>query len=384
MEVRYITEKEAPDYMKISAASFIWKFDPKVDDHTEYPVMAAFDDDGRMVAGSEILPFSTNYCGTFINAVVASGVCSLPEARRLGGVRAIFEKIEEIALEKDWTIGLLFPFSISYYEKFGYANLNRMFAIRVPFSKMTHIPRNTDVILYNDEYFEEISTLHAKCALNENLMTLHNEKRFFCEKPLENADYTYFHRNSEGVADGYVRFTVSRPDNLFVNDLYCLNKDALYSLIGFLRNYDGIVKNLVVKNQYGSSPFALMADRISDAFYDYNGGCAGRIYNLKKLLEINKYPEEHGHFRLLSKDALSHNSGIFDVEYENGKAVVTRSNEGDYDISLSVTAAARLMLAGEGHNAVSASFIDGVEINGNADDFFRAFPYRPTRFVESF
>lgn len=38
---------------------------------------------------------------------------------------------------------------------------------------------------------------------------------------------------------------------------------------------------------------------------------------------------------------------------------------------------------GEGHNSQTALFIDGVEIKGDADDFFRAFPYRHTRFTDS-
>ena len=383
MEVRYIKEHEGVDYLKISSASFIWKFDHAVDDHVDVPVMGAFSD-GKMIAGAEVLPFSTNYCGTFVNSIAVSGVCSIPETRRMGGVRAIFEKIEEIALGQDWTIGLLFPFSISYYEKFGYANLNRMFAIKVPFANMNHIPRCTEVTLYSDEYFEEISQLHTKCALKENLMTLHNDRKFFCDKPLENADYTYFHRDENGVMDGYVRFTVSRPENLYVNDLYCLTPEALTALIGFLRTYDGIVKYLIVKNQYTGSPFALMADRISDAFYDYNGGCSGRILNLQRLLEINEYPMEYGHFRLKSLDHIPQNSGVFDVEYENGKAKVTRMESGDYDLALSVPAAARLILAGEGHSMETAKFINGAEIKDTAKDFFRAFPYRPTRFVENF
>lgn len=47
-----------------------------------------------------------------------------------------------------------------------------------------------------------------------------------------------------------------------------------------------------------------------------------------------------------------------------------------------IPAAARLMLAGEGHTAETAAYIDGIEIKGNADDFFRAFPHRPTRFCD--
>ena len=384
MDVRYLaTPEEEIEYLKASSQSFIWKFDAAVDDHVEEPVMGAFSN-GKLVAGAEILPFTANYCGNFMNVVVASGICTVPECRRMGGVRAIFDKIEEIAAEKDWVAGLLFPFSISYYEKFGYANLVRTFAIKVPFANLNTIPRNTDVILYKDEYFDEISELHAKCARKENLMTLHGEKKFFCDKPLENADYTYFHRDENGVADGYVRYTVKRPDIVHVSELYCLTPSALNALIGFLRNYDGVTKHLLVRDQYTGSPFALLADRITDTTYEYNGGAAGRIYNMKKLLELNKYPEEYGHFRIKCIDSMDCNNGIFDVEYQQGKAVVTKCADGEYDIAVTPPAAARLLLAGEGHNADTAAFINGTEIRGNASDFFRAFPYRPTRFIESF
>ncbi len=382
MEVRYIKDSEAADYQRVSAASFIWKFDEKEDSTVEMPVLAAFEE-GRLIAGVEVFDFRVNYCGNFLNSIVVSGVCSQPEYRRMGGIREIMKKIGETAVENDWTMGFLHPFSIEYYEKFGYANLNRMFAIKIPFEKLKHIPRNTDVILYTGEQFEELSELHAKCALRENLMTLREEKKHFCDKPFEEADYTYFRRDKNGVADGYVRFTVKRPEELNVEELFALTPEAVYGLIGFLRNYDGIVKNLRVRKQYQGSDFACIADHIDGAVYESDGGAAGRIYNMQRLLECNAYPEEYGIFRLKCIDEFEQNNGIFEVEYQNGKATVTKKAEGDYDISLTACAAARLMLAGEGHNAQTAVYIDGVEIKGNADAFFKAFPYRHTRFADS-
>ncbi len=381
MEVRYINKNEEVDFLKVSAASFIWKFDAEVDTGTKVPVLGAFND-GKLIAGIEMYDFRVNYCGNVVNAIIASGVCSLPESRRMGGIRAIFDEIGRTAIENDWVLGFLHPFSIEYYGKFGYAHLNRMFSIKVPFENLKSIHRNTDVVLYTGEQFDDLSAVHEKCAMTENLMGLREEKKHFCDTPLEEADYTYLHYNEAGEADGYVRFTVKRPDDLIVEDLYVLTPEALKGIAGFLRNYDGIVKNLIVKKQYQGSPFSCLTDRIDGVRYDYDGVAAGRIYNLKKLLEINAYPEEYGKFRVRCIDNLEQNNGVFEVEYQNGKATVTKT-DGEYDICLTATAAAKLMLAGEGHTASTAAFIDGVTINGNADDFFRAFPYRVTRFVDS-
>lgn len=383
MEVRYIKPEEAADFQRVSAASFIWKFNAEEDSTVNYPVLAAFED-GRLIAGAEIFDYRTNYCGSFLNTVVASGVCSQPEYRRMGGIREVMKKIGETAEEEGWVLGFLLPFSISYYEKFGYANLNRMLAIKMPFENLGHIPRNTDVILYTGEQFEELRDLHEKCALKENLITLREDRKHFCEKPLEEASYTYFRRDKNGVADGYVRFTVSRPEAVNVDEFFALTPEAIYGLIGFLRNYDGIAKSIRVRKQYQGSPLACIADRIDNVTYEYDGVAAGRIYNMQKLLESNAYPEKYGRFRVRVIDEFKQNNAIFDVEYQDGKAEVTRKEDGDYDISLTACAAARLMLAGEGHTAQTAVYINGVEINGNADDFFRAFPHRPTRFADSF
>lgn len=383
MEVRLIKPEEAVDYLKISAASFIWKFNKDEDKEVEMPVLGAFHE-GRLIAGVELFDFKCNYCGNLVNTLVLSGVCSQPECRGMGAVRAIFDEVGRTAVENDIVAGFLAPFSISYYEKFGYANLNRTFAIRVPFGNLTHIPHNNDVELYTGEQFEELCELHNKCVFKENLMTIREDKKHFCDKPLENADYTYIHRNSSGEADGYVRFRVNRPDEVVAEELFVLSPDALYGLVGFLRGYDGITKTLRVKKQYQGSPFACLADRISGVTYEYDGGTAGRIYNLKKLLENNAYPKEYGRFSILSLDNLEQNKGIFDVEYQDGKATVTKRADGDYDISLTAPAAARLLLAGEGHTTQTAVYIDGVELKNNADDFFRAFPHRATRFTDSF
>ena len=383
MEVRLIKPEEAVDYLKISAASFIWKFDKEVDKEVEMPVLGAFHE-GKLIAGMELFDFKCNYCGNLINTLVLSGICSEPKYRRMSGVRELFNEVSRTAVENDIVAGFLSPFSIEYYEKFGFANLNRLFSITVPFHKLQHIPRSNDVELYTGEQLEELCQLHNKCVFKENLMTLREDKKHFCQTPLEDADYTYIHRNKNGEADGYVRFSVKRPEELVAEELFVLTPDALKGIIGFLRNYDGIVKTLRIKKQYPGSPFACLVDRIDSINYEYDKGYAGRIYNLKKLLESNVYPEKYGKFSILSLDDLEQNKGIFDVEYQNGKATITHRTDGEYDISLTAPAAARLLLAGEGHTAETAIYIDGVQLKNDADDFFRAFPHRATRFTDSF
>ena len=106
MEVRFIKPEEAVDYLKVSAASFIWKFDKEVDKEVEMPVLGAFHE-GKLIAGMEVYGLKCNYCTNPINMLVLDGICSQPECRRMGGVRAMFDeigsrlKIKQLQVEKE-------------------------------------------------------------------------------------------------------------------------------------------------------------------------------------------------------------------------------------------------------------------------------------------
>ena len=76
---------------------------------------------GKVVAGLAPYPFKVAFDGNIVRMSGISGVCSLPPSRRLGAVRAILEQMlhDEREAGAEWSA--LFPFSQSYYEKFGYA-----------------------------------------------------------------------------------------------------------------------------------------------------------------------------------------------------------------------------------------------------------------------
>ena len=131
-------------------------------------------------------------------------------------------------------------------------------------------------------------------------------------------------------------------------------------------NYYGICRNGKVYVDYKDE-----RTRFSDHAYGHYSQFSlcekdSTYYSIVSLMKMTKY------------------EGIFDVEYQDGKATVTQRTDGDYDISLTAPAAARLLLAGEGHTAQTSLYIDGVELKNEANDFFKAFPHRATRFTDSF
>lgn len=385
MEVRLLTKSEIPEYQKISAASFMWKYNPETDNDPEDKVYGAFDDSGRLVAGLETPLFTGNYCGRLLPVVGIGGVASMPEQRRSGSVRAIFNELERIAPQKGWAMGFLYPFSIKYYSKFGYAYTNRLLNIGVDFAMLTDFERNTDATLFDGESFDELFELHNKCALKYNLMTLRQDKSFFCDKPFENARYTYIWRYGDGKAGAYADFEVDRQTRCVnVRDLHFVDKPALYGIIGFLRNYDGIASRLVISRVPQASALVDLVSQIDRVELSLAGCPAGRIYDLPAILNANDYPQTPGSFVLRCVDSIEQNNGVFAVEYGNGEAAVTKTNNAKPDITLDACAAARILLSGRGFTAESIGMLQGAELSGDCSDFLRAFPHRATAFIEGF
>jgi len=77
--------------------------------------------DGRIIAGMSPYPYKIMFDGNVQRMAGIGCVCSLPTTRRLGAVRALFMHMLKDERDKGVEWSVLFPFSQSYYEKFGYA-----------------------------------------------------------------------------------------------------------------------------------------------------------------------------------------------------------------------------------------------------------------------
>lgn len=170
-----------------------------------------------------------------------------------------------------------------------------------------------------------------------------------------------------------------------VRELCYTSPDALRGILGFLRMFEGQVSEYKFEELPPDSELELLLGEYVDVEYSLDNGAMGRVLLPQLLLENSIYPEEFGHFRLQIDDPLSYNRGVYAVEYVRGEAQVIRMPfDSAYDLSLNVPALSRILLGGERFDARRAAYMDGVKINGNADDFFRAFGGRPNNLLEKF
>lgn len=389
MIIRRLRPDENGRLDAIQSLAFSFSYDMEESDGggLEDEVYGAFLDDGETLTATIFTPeFDSFYCGKMFKSVGIGGVASIPEYRRMGAVRAIFDEIFRLAPERGWATSFLYPFSFNYYRQFGYERVMKRMRVKVPASCLAKFPRNTSAKMYIKDgpvKQEDLLAVYNAYAANYDCMFRRSKVHAYSDKPHKSQKLTYLWYDGETPA---ALATFRCKDGVMtVSELCYTSPDALRGILGFLRMFEGQVGEYRFEELPPDSELELLIGEYVDAEYSLYNGAMGRVLLPQVLLENNTYPEEYGHFRLQIDDPLAYNRGVYAVEYVHGKAQVIRMPfDSAYDLSLNVPAMSRILLGGERFDARRADYMDGVKFGGNADDFFRAFRGRPNNLLEKF
>ena len=143
MEYRKMKKGEELESARISAQAFnfklqVEKFNKELAEgkHTIDESRVAINEAGKMVASLVVLPHDVYFDGQIVKSGGIGGVASLPEHRRGGNIRKLFELIMNDMYDEDYTFSYLYPFSFTYYRMFGYELGTTNLAIEVDVDKL--------------------------------------------------------------------------------------------------------------------------------------------------------------------------------------------------------------------------------------------------------
>ncbi len=383
MIIRQLRPDENVKAFEVRSIGYGFSIDIKEESKKELKdeVIGAFlDDNETLVAIVYILEYKNNYCGNVVPCLGIGGIATRPEYRRFGAVRKIMEKILSMAPERGWVTSFLHPFSYDYYRKFGYERLVKRIKIKVADTAFMVCERNTNAKLYsykNPELLKDILQVYNTYALRYSSMLIRDEcTDAYSLDPYTSRQHTYVHYSDEGKPDAIATVEVFDEDKINISEICYVDANGLRGMLGFLRMFDGQVNEFCFNNLPETSEIDYILHEYTKMQYSIDSRAMGRVLLVEEALKQNIYPKEYGHFRLKSEDVLLFNNAVFDVEYKDGKATVKKlSADAEFDISCTVPPLSRFMLGG-GFSADTASYLDGVNLKGDASDFFRAFPDR--------
>lgn len=378
-------ETDYEQFAEISSCAYIHDAAETTFNENE-DIFGTFLDNGKTLISQVETEFRNRWYGEeLISCAMVGGVASKPEYRRMGGVREAFKKVFENSIEKGAIISILYPFSISYYRQFGYEIISNYINAECSFTCFKNIERFTDAVILKEENKDEFFKLYTEICKKYNMMAEGKNSSNFSLKPYSDCRFTYF--INEGTSKGYITFTLVRASRVVeVFDISFTDKAALLKLLGFLRTYEGNYDNVNFTKLPHNSVIPDVLDYENRVFKRslFKHG-AGRILDIKALLENTTYPAGKGKFTLKVTDKqIENNNGIFTVEYENKKATVTKSESGEYDISSDIASFARIILGREGLSLEEISYLPNVEIKNYNEDFLKAFPKCTTQFFDDF
>ena len=144
-----------------------------------------FDDGGEtMMAAGSVNTRLTRFGGKYLRTLAVGGLGTLPEYRRQGCVRFLFEEAFKLAPERGWVVSLLHPFSFSYYRKFGYEKIADHKILEFPMAALACFERRSDFKrLDSEDRLGDALNVFERFGANRNILFKRYDARNYNLKP---------------------------------------------------------------------------------------------------------------------------------------------------------------------------------------------------------
>jgi len=170
----------------------------------------AIDENGRVLAGMEVVLYSMWFDGQKTDMYGIGMVASMPESRRQGNIRKIFEKVFEDIYAKGAVFSFLFPFSYDYYRKFGYEQSGAAKKYSLPLEHARKLKNNGTA----HEYIKgggargKLIEIYETYASRHNMMVSRSESRWdgVFDISLFGADRLYYWKDAGDNIKSWVKF----------------------------------------------------------------------------------------------------------------------------------------------------------------------------------
>ena len=336
----------------------------------------AVDEHGRVLAGMDMIPYTMWFDGHKVPMWGVAGVASMPESRRQGNVRKIFEKVFDDIYEKGAVFSHLYPFSYDYYRKFGYEHAGSVRKYTLPLEYARKLKNNGTTHEFvkgydnSDEARAKLIGIYEAYASRHNMMVSRSEHSWngVFNIALFGADRLYYWKDAAGEVKSWVKFKKD-GDNMQVNDIAWLDHESMLGVLQFMGMFDGAADNLRLVASPEFIPDLYWND-VWDIEEERTNMGMNRVVDAKRALELIKKDGE-GKFAIkVTDDFARWNNNIYAVEYGNGECTV-KTGADSADIEVSELALMQMVLGM--FELEQIAYRADVQINGNMQTLARIF-----------
>ena len=309
-------------------------------------IYGAFTEENELMSCLNVIPYNFYFDGAVMKGTGIGNVVTYPHHRKKGAIKKIFQTILPKMYEEETAFSYLYPFSESFYRKYGYERSCNAIGWNLDLSKIPFTPYSGSFHLYSnpslrpmfEEAYENFSTPLNMMVHRDKYdwMTLKNAKASY------NNTYAYLYKDKTGKPCGYVIFKKDfdhKQPILNCRELVYDSYSTLQAIMSFLSTYASDYKRI---HFYGPAFYNLQsfctdfAQSTSYMTIGLNGMV--RAVHVPSVLKQARYNGSGTISIELSDQQIKENKGIFHITFESGKALsIEKTTSGSPDLSLPIS-----------------------------------------------
>ena len=394
MIVRKVTPEENKRVNEIFAIAFEMApgKEPFIGTDENVTTWAAFDGADMTSTLSESR-FSIQFDGHSCLMGGMGGAASLPQYRRMGGIRGCFEHSLVDQYEKGYDFSYLYPFSTAYYRKYGYERCIQHLQVTLDLGLLRVVDTEGHFVLTSSEqpHTEAIRAVNQVWEQKFNMMVLHDDDFYDWTKKVQPAvdlNFTYVYYAKDGSPKAYTTFHMEYQTdgrNLICSRLFFTDAEGFMGLMGIFKSLSSDHRFAKFTLPYGQGLEYLMPEWSMGAAQWTVNNNAGmvRVVNVPNVLMKAAYRGSGQVSMEIEDRQIPENNGIFTVSFEKGKAVKVEKTQASPDVRLSMPAFSAL-ISGAADLSQADAYIPGTEVFTDNAALHQVFYRKPLMIVDYF
>lgn len=347
-------------------------------------------EDGELVSSCKLYYLDALLRGSIQQIGGLGAVATSPENRRKGYVRTLCREALDEYHRNDVGLVVLWPFSMEFYEQFGWAVANTVVQYTLPPEVIPRHESEGECIRLDADDWERLRPVEAAYGRSMNV-SLRRTEQWWRERTLTNwtggtDPYSYgYERNGE--LKGYLVYRVDDDGELtlIVEDLAYTDEEAYRSLLGFLGTHGAQISQIRLTRP-PDEPFFERVQTPERVESTANIGPMARLTTVSAL-EWFSWPTMTISCTIdVTDPLLDRNDGVYELSVTAGEANVRPVEEQEAGADLSVDIGRLTQLAIGSHDLDTASKLDGLRLHNESlgDDLDNLFDTNPVWLREYF
>jgi len=399
MEIRKLKPEEKVHCDLMASVCFVRGIPPedryawleRPEEHTkDYDICwGAFDDEGRLLSSMLVIPAELRINNHHVKAGIIGNVITLPEVRNARCVRKIFEVTMEEMKNDGIVYSLLYPFSFTFYRKFGYERAYSRPRATFPISELARFPYPDGMRVHDKGGpWADFALVYDAFAKDKNLAVVRGEKewtRILNRDPHKNREFSYIHYNELGKPDGYVLYKSEVKDasamRMRISELTWTCKAGLEAMLGFIHGLRSEYSEVSCFFPTEFDPHNLVEDH-GLMSVNPDAHIMNRVVNVHTALSLVDAPTGTGSVIIgITDKFIQSNTGSYGISWEGGGLRVEPSNQPP-DIEMDVETLVQLTT---GYlTPAQVAYRKDVAIHGKMKELAALFPKKDLYMMEAF